>query len=180
MTLDEMTKVANSYTDENLRASQTLFYVNEAIGVVNAEVGTELPFVDEVDADYVALSETWIRQVIIPYMCYSIKMTDSAIQEAMIYKNGFDEGLQRLKSKKDNAIGVEYQGEDFSRTYDIDFGDMAGTYNIPFERYSVALWDEHKRYFKGEFVSYDNIIYQALRNHIGIQPPNDDYWRQVG
>jgi hypothetical protein len=182
MTLEEMTTVANSYTDENLRNSQTMAYANEGISIVNADIGTNLPFISEVASDYVALSETWIRQVIIPYMCYSIKLNDSAVQEAGIYINSFEKGLVRINNKRDSAIPVEYQGADFASSHTIDYGDVGGAYNIPVERYSVAEWIEFKEYFRGEFVTYEGLIYQALTNSTGQTPNTVDsgYWRKVG
>jgi len=180
MTLDEMTKVANSSTDENFRTNQTMFFANEAISVVNAEVGTRLPFIEEVNEEYTALTETWIRQIIIPYISYSIKMNDSAIQEAVLFLDSFNRGLNRIKDKKDKAIGEEYRDNGFETTYTIDFSDMAGTYNIPSERYSIADWEEFKEYFRGEFVSYEGVVYQALTNSLSKKPTETDYWRRVG
>ena len=178
MTLTEMTNAANSYTDENYKATQSLYFVNEAIGLINAELGCELPFIDSVNSEYLGLSETWIRQLLIPYIAYSIKINDGSLQEASMFLRGFENGLQRLYNNKDTAIDSDYQGPNFGNpVVQIDYSTNLSGFGL----YSDASWyvpeyNEYTLYYVGNYVYYNNIVYRCIKNNSGKVPTNSTYW----
>jgi hypothetical protein len=178
MTLTEMTKSANSYTDENFSATQCLPFVNEAIGSINAELDCELPFINDVNTDYLALSETWIRQLLIPYIAYSIKMNDGSLNEASVFLNSYNQGMQRISDKKYSAIPVAYQTSGFEKVYQIDYvTGLASTYGIGAKPYTIADYDEYKYYYIGEYCYYGGNVYICIRDSQGNLPTSTTYFR---
>jgi len=179
MNLTQMTQVANAYTDENMRVNQTLFFANEAIGTINAELDCELPFIESASNDYIALSETWIRQVLIPYISYSIKMNDASLQEAGVFYNSYEQGLERLKNKRKTAIPKDYQKESFSGVWRIDYSQVGVTHNIPVQPAVIADWNEYINYYKDDRVYYNGNYYIAIKDNDGGLPTDTDYWRLI-
>jgi hypothetical protein len=179
MTLTEMTNSANAYTDENFKATQCLFYVNEAIGSINAELDTNLPFIDDVNTEYTALSETWIRQLLIPYICYSIKMNDSSLNEASVFLNSYNQGLQRISDKKQSAISSEYQGSNFQKVYQIDYvTGLVNTFGIGARPFVIAEYSQYTYYYTGDYVTYNDNTYICIRDSLGNLPTNTIYFRE--
>lgn len=125
MTLIKMTTAANAYCDENYTTLLTMNYVNEAIAQINSELDCTLPFIESDSAEYVALSETWIRSLFIPYICWSIKMNDGSLNEADRYLVSYNRNFEKLKLLKDNVISETYQGENFSGVYKIDYSQVS-------------------------------------------------------
>jgi len=178
MNVTNMVAVANAYTDENFKANQALLFVNEAIGTVNAELKCSLPFIEDVNVEYTALNETWIRQILIPYICYSIKMNDSSINEANMFYRSYELGLQRISDNKRDAIAVEYQGSGFSNAYQIDYvSGLYNTFGIGAPGYAIAEYDPYKFYFEGSYVTYNDIMYVSIKDTTGNLPTNTTYWR---
>jgi hypothetical protein len=125
MTLIKMTTAANAYCDETYNTLLTMNYANEAISQINSELDCSLPFIESDIVEYVALSETWIRAILIPYICWSIKMNDGSLNEADRYQVKYIDGFNKLKLLKDTVIATEYQGENFSGVYEIDFSHVS-------------------------------------------------------
>ena len=178
MNITDMTRVANSATDESISTNMAMYFANEAISVINAEIGCELPFISDVSIDYVGLSETWIRQLLIPYISYSIKMNDSSIEEASIFYNSFSLGLERLSVHKEQAIPEDYRGSSFTTAYRIDYSNVANTYDIDTQPYVIAGYDIYQTYYTNDFVVYNDTIYVAIQQSKGKLPTNTDYWRE--
>ncbi len=178
MTLTEMTSAANSYTDENFKPTQCLFFVNEAIGLINAELSCELPFIDAVNDDYAGLSETWVRQLLIPYIAYSIKINDGSLQEASMFLRGFENGLQRLYNSKDTAIDSAYQSVSFGNpVVQIDYATNLSGLGLYSEVPGfIPEYNEYTLYYIGTFVYYNNIVYRCIKNNSGKVPTNTTYW----
>lgn len=180
MTLTEMTKAANAYTDENFKAINLLYFVNEAIGTINAEINCSLPFVTSTETDYVALSETWIRQILIPYLCYSIKINDGSLSEASMFMRNYEQGMLRLVDHKFDAISEIYRNGDFSRAYQIDYTtNLYNTFGLGALNYIASAYDPYSFYYEGESVSYNESLYRAIKDTKGNLPTDTTYWRLV-
>lgn len=178
MTLTEMTKAANAYTDENFKAITLLYFVNEAIGTINAEINCNLPFITGADDNYVALSETWIRQVLIPYLCYSIKLNDGSLSEASMFMRSYEQGLKRLTDNKFDAISETYRSSDFSRAYQIDYTtNLYNTFGLGSLNYIAEAYDPYSFYYEGESVSYNRSLYRAIKDTKGNLPTDTNFWR---
>jgi hypothetical protein len=120
MTITEITRIANNYTDEVFTTSVCLDYANEAIAKVNVTLGATLPYMD-LTSDYTALDEQWIRTVIVPYVSYSIKLNDGSINESQVnFLQRYEQGVRELRKNKKQAIGAQdadgnyiYRGANF-------------------------------------------------------------------
>ena len=120
MTITEITRIANNYTDEVFTASVCLDFANEAIAKINVTLGANLPYMS-LTSDYTALNEQWIRTVIVPYVSYSIKLSDGSINESQVnFLQRYEQGLKELRKNKKQAIGAQdvdgnyiYRGDNF-------------------------------------------------------------------
>jgi len=119
MTLEEIRNAANAITDENTTAVLTEQFVNEAIANINIELGATLPVIDTI-TDYVALSDNFIRVVIVPFVSYCIKSNDGSLTEARDFFSRYQRGVQLLARVMDDAIPAAYQDENFGGAYVID------------------------------------------------------------
>lgn len=122
MNLLEITNAANAFTDENFETSLTIFFANEGISFVNARIGSTLPPFNISD-DYTALTDDWIRLLIIPYVSYSIKRNDASIAEADRFFQNFLIGLGELENRRNDVIPVQFQPADFGGAYQISTDD---------------------------------------------------------
>jgi len=122
MNLLEITNAANAFTDESFETNLTIFFANEGISFINARIGSTLPPI-ELNTNYTALSDDWLRLLIIPYVSYSIKRNDSSIAEADRFFQNFLIGLNELDSQKSSAIPVQFQQEGFGGAYQISTED---------------------------------------------------------
>ena len=122
MTLNQIVAAANLFTDENFTAEIVVNYTNEAIGKINATVDANLPMFSSATADtaYTALSESYLRILIVPYAAYGIKMNDGSLNEAKGYMDQWEEGFKILEQNKWKAIALAYRGEGFGGMYQID------------------------------------------------------------
>lgn len=121
MTLAQITEIANSYTDENFTTTQTFSYANTAISKINTKIKSILPFFSSnPQTAYTSLSDDWIMLVIIPHVCWSIKMNDGSLNEAREYLFQFETGLRTLEKNKKTAIAIELQGSGFKKVYPIN------------------------------------------------------------
>lgn len=122
MNLLEVTNAANAFTDESFETSLTIFYANEGISFINARIGSTLPPFTPT-GNYTALSDDWIRLLVIPYVSYSIKRNDASIAEADRFFSNFLLGLNELESKKTEAIPSQFQPEGFGGAFQISTED---------------------------------------------------------
>lgn len=122
MTLLEITNAANAFTDENFETAVTVFFANEGIAMINTRLNSTLPAFNTT-ADYTAISDDWIRLLVIPYVSYSIKRNDGSIGEADRFFQNFLLGLAELESKKFVAIPAAFRSKDFGSTYIISTED---------------------------------------------------------
>lgn len=120
MTLAQLTQYANSYTDENFTTNQTLGYANTAISKINTELKSTLSmFNTNPSIDYTDLSDDWLMIVVLPHICWSIKMNDGSLNEAREYLMQFQIGLRSILKNKKHAIPEDKQGSGFQTKYTI-------------------------------------------------------------
>lgn len=112
MTLLEITNAANAFCDENFDRSITIYFANEGIAVINSRLRSSLPEFDA-NENYTALSDTYLRLLIIPYVSYSIKRNDGSIVEADRFFQNFLFGLSELESNSESAIATTYRTDEF-------------------------------------------------------------------
>jgi hypothetical protein len=113
MTLTEITRIANNYTDEVFASSVCLDFANEAISKINIALGAKLGLVNAT-ADYTDLDDEWIRTVIIPYVCYSIKLSDGSINESQVnFLQRYEQGVRELRKNKKIAIAEDFRKDNF-------------------------------------------------------------------
>jgi len=113
MTITEITRIANNYTDEVFTASVCLDFANEAIAKVNVALGATLPYMD-LNTEYTALAEQWVRTVIVPYVSYSIKLSDGSINESQVnFLQRYEQGMRELRKNKKQAISENFRGTNF-------------------------------------------------------------------
>ena len=108
MNLDTLLKQSDAYTDEALSKANALIYANKALAVINAKLGTELPYFADTITVYIALTETWQRQLLIPYLNYSIKMNDSSLNEASRYESEFYTNLSEFEEVYSQILAAPY------------------------------------------------------------------------
>lgn len=118
MTLTELITIANNYTDENMTSGVLLGFTNVGISRINTSIGSKLPLFDTA-GEYTALSDDWLHVVVIPYVCWSIKMNDSSLNEADAYLSQFYQGLEELRKNKSKVISELHQGEGFNRIFKV-------------------------------------------------------------
>ncbi len=179
MTLEAMGVAANSYTDENYSNSVMMAYANEGIGQINAELDCNLPFITSTTANYTALSETYLRLLIIPYICYSIKMNDSSVTEAAFYENKFQLGLIKLRNNKDSAIASTYQNQGFSGMFIMSYDKLRSAGILPTTLLGSDEYSEYTQYYVGDYVNYSDLYYVCIKDSLGNLPTNTTYWREV-
>jgi hypothetical protein len=113
MTITEITRIANNYTDEVFTNLVCLDFANEAIAKINVALGAALPDMTA-SADYTALASQWIRTVVVPYVSYSIKLNDGSINESQVnFLQRFEQGMRELRKNKKQAITENYRGDNF-------------------------------------------------------------------
>lgn len=120
MTLERMTELANTYTDESAEELVVAGFINTAISRINAELKVKLPIIDitaSVSEEYTPLEDTWVNLVLIPYACWGIKMNDGSLNEARMYEIQFINGLELIKNNKRIAIAEAYQGDGFVNSW---------------------------------------------------------------
>ena len=104
MTITEITRIANNYTDEVFTTSVCLDFANEAIAKINVALGVSLPYMNLTDS-YTLLDQQWIRTVIVPYVSYSIKLNDGSINESQInFLQRYEQGVRELKKARSSVF----------------------------------------------------------------------------
>jgi hypothetical protein len=135
MKISQITSIANNYTDEVFTNLVCLDFANEAIAKINVGIGAKLPYISLVSgttdsSDYVALPEEWIRTVIIPYVCYSIKLSDGSINESQVnFLQRYENGLKELKKARSTVFpkDSEYRATNFGGVVQMP---KLGTYEV--------------------------------------------------
>jgi hypothetical protein len=119
----------NLATDEDFELMTVLKFCNDAIAKINVEAKAQFPFIDlslkeklYKTEEYVAIPETWIRMLIVPFAAGRIKENDSSQFEYQDWYAQFDLNLRRFTDDFD--IPEEYQIPDTKvKFYE---GDLTG------------------------------------------------------
>lgn len=112
MTITDIAKLANDSTDEIFGTDIILGFFNEAISNINIDLSAKLPYVtsDDIDNDYTALDEEWIRAVVVPYISYMIKTNDGSLNEAdNAFYLRYQVNLRKMKKLRSRSISPEYR-----------------------------------------------------------------------
>lgn len=106
MTLEEIYEDVNLQTDESYEADTLLPFFNDAISYINRRKHTFYPYLSantQSDYDYTALKETWIRQIVINYMCHLVKTLDSSQFEYTDFLKKCEDAMSDFMQIKDPA-----------------------------------------------------------------------------
>lgn len=118
MTINEIANISNDYTDENFTDNLVKNFADSAISRINVELNAQLPFYEDA-GEYVAISSDWQRMIVVPFVCWSIKMNDSSLNEAERYRIQFEQAMIILKRNKNVAISEEYRLGGFGNAHPI-------------------------------------------------------------
>jgi hypothetical protein len=150
MRISEITRIANNYTDEVFTNLVCLDFANETIAKINVALGTKLPYMSIVtgttdSADYTALPEEWIRTVVVPYVCYSIKLSDGSINESQInFLQRYENGIKELKK----ARSTVFPNDSTSPFYQYRGPNFGGVVQMPklgtYEKHPDDITDEEE------------------------------------
>jgi hypothetical protein len=127
MKLSAIMSVSDSYTDEVVSTTNALLYANEAVALINTKCSIELPFFADTTTDYTALSESWLRRLLVTYLNYSVKMNDSSLNEASMYRTSFYEALMDFSAIYMNIVDEAYMDTTLSGVETMDTSDAVDT-----------------------------------------------------
>lgn len=113
MSFQEIAQTSDEFTDEMITDEQALRYGNEAIAIINSEVGINLPFAEKVNETYTALNGSWLLRLLSKYMSWGIKMNDGSVNEADRFLEQFYTALDSFRDKAVDLVDEEYVDEDF-------------------------------------------------------------------
>lgn len=106
MTLEAIYEDVNLQTDESYEADTLLPFFNDAISFINRRKHTYYPYLPSNTTDnyeYEALSETWLRQIVINYMCHLVKTLDSSQFEYNDFLEKCEDAMNDFMQVKDPA-----------------------------------------------------------------------------
>ena len=106
MTLDKIYEDVNLQTDESYDEDTLLPFFNDAISYINRRKHTYYPYLEDdlvSTYDYTALKETWIRQIVINYMCHLVKTLDSSQFEYTDFLKKCEDAMSDFMQVKDPA-----------------------------------------------------------------------------
>lgn len=104
MTLDKIYEDVNLQTDESYDEETLLPFFNDAISYINRRKHTYYPYLetDVLDTyNYIALKETWIRQIVVNYMCHLVKTLDSSQFEYTDFLKKCEDAMSDFMQVKD-------------------------------------------------------------------------------
>lgn len=121
MKLKQIMSWSDGYTDEVLSSNQALGYANKTIADINTTFNISLPFIEAVDEDYTALTDSWFVKFMTPALSYGIKMNDGSLTEAQEYKNDLAMAFYDFESvDKSLVIEEEFITGDSTTIHQID------------------------------------------------------------
>lgn len=119
----------NLATDEDFEILEVIQFINDGIARINVEVSANFPFIEDdlpnesmyQFEEYDAFSDSWQRQLLIPYAAGRIKENDSSQFEYTDWYNQFERNLKQFKEKfviperyKDTSVNDGRFEEDYS------------------------------------------------------------------
>lgn len=112
MLLEEIRTIANNSTDETFAETLIRNFTNEAIANINIAISAKLRYITEETKtdDYTDLDEEWIRSVVVPYVCYLIKVNDGSVNEASIaFFQRYQVGLSQMQKNRNRAVKPKFR-----------------------------------------------------------------------
>lgn len=102
---------SDSFTDEVCTESWARSFINQALGTINITLNISLPLLADTDSEYSTdiLPDDWQNALLVPYVCYGVKMNDTSLNEADRYLSIFNTNLGLLQSRLSTVIPPEYQ-----------------------------------------------------------------------
>lgn len=107
MKLKDIMITSDAFTDELQTKIFATNFANQALSIINTEVGLLLPFIKDMNEEYIALPSSWFQRLIGFFIMYGIKMNDGSMNEALEYKEEFEKGLRAFGVV---AIGADEDG----------------------------------------------------------------------
>ena len=126
MQLDEIYTDVNLQTDESYDNSTLLPFFNDAVSFINRRKHTYYPYLPantSSNYEYTALKETWIRQIVINYMCHLVKTLDSSQFEYTDFLKKCEDAMEdfmQVKDPDEYASGAEGHEDEGVEIYQID------------------------------------------------------------
>lgn len=126
MKLDEIYNDVNLQTDESYDNTTLLPFFNDAISYINRRKHTYYPYLPtstSSNEDYTALKETWIRQIVINYMCHLVKTLDSSQFEYTDFLKKCEDAMEdfmQVKDPDEYASDAEGHEDEAVEIYQID------------------------------------------------------------
>lgn len=117
MTLTELYKQSEYYTDEAMTAQFALAYANKAIAYINTELGLLIPEFPDVITDYTAVPKNWLLRLILPYLAYGTKINDSSLNEAARFEQEFMSALSSFREHFAEVLDSSYISANASNIY---------------------------------------------------------------
>ncbi len=97
MTLSEIVKNSQFFTDESIEQDTSINVANKALAIINTECKTLFPDVESMNDEYSYMPRKWLFALLSPYISYAIKMNDSSLTEADRYLEEFYRALNNFK-----------------------------------------------------------------------------------
>lgn len=120
MNLTQIKTWSEGFTDEAQTDATALAYANEVISILNTSFHLKLPFITDVSTEYTVLPESWFVRFMVSYLCYGIKMNDSSLSEAQMYKQKFDVAIYDFSAFDKSSLGEQYIDTASTSNYVID------------------------------------------------------------
>lgn len=120
MAFDKLTDISNSannLADENISTNITIEYANIAIGDINGRLQIDLPFFNTPDEVYTALSEKWLRTLVVYKVADMIKTNDSSLNEANRFTGLYEQAFRNFASVASQEVADEFKGKNFGGVY---------------------------------------------------------------
>ena len=125
MTLYNIIKKSNIFTDENLASEDLINIANKGISRINTECGTLFPDYKGINEEYDAFPDTWQTDLITSYMSYGVKMNDSSLTEANMYLDEFYRALSSFKDKLSTLVD-NFENGNISNGISSEYIDKTG------------------------------------------------------
>ncbi len=132
MTLQEIVKNSQFFTDESIEQDKSINVANKALAIINTECKTLFPNIESLTTSYESMPSKWLFALLSPYISYAIKMNDSSLTEADRYLEEFYRALNNFKDSLGQLV-ADYDETDFESGVSPDLiadTGFGGVYNI--------------------------------------------------
>lgn len=120
MNLQQLLEWSEEFTDEVQTEGFALAFANQALSIINTELGLKLPLINSLTENYTALPESWFVRFLVSYLNFGVKMNDSSVNEALIYKQEFELALIKFRDIARTILDEDYIDDSIQSAYRID------------------------------------------------------------